>query len=304
MDKSEFVNYYLKIFRDNQKPDLVEATIKHKCNHVQPFLSYVFDNDVNDFHDFDLSIVFKFINQLPYRSQTKSMVAFTLRNFFDILHKNDLATVDGRRLFPVIFTNRRSTLPSYYTEKEIKMMLSEIKPNSQNYLRTKTMIMLAAQTGLRASDILQLKLSDIKWDKNLIEKPQIKTACRVSVPISKEVRYLLIAYLRDIRPKSLKDYNEYVFINPDTGTTYCRSELTALVKYYFKKSDVEIGERKNGAHALRHSLATNLLNKNTPMPVIRGILGHKNLNTTSRYLSIDVETLRCLCLEVPNEYHD
>ena len=304
MDKSEFVNYYLKVFRDNQKPGLAKSTVNGKCYTVQLFLNYAFDNSVTDLSKFDFSVVFRFINQLPYRSQTKSTVAFTLRNFFDILHRNGLSFVDGRRLFPVIFTNRRSTLPSYYTEEEIKMMLREINPDNINYLRDKTMILLAAQTGLRASDILQLKLSDIKWDKNLIEKPQIKTSCRVSVPISKEVRYLLIAYLRDIRPESQKDYDEYVFVNPKTGTTYCKAELTALVNCYFKKSDIEIGERKHGPHALRHSLATNLLKENTPMPVITGILGHKNLNTTSRYLSIDVETLRCLCLEVPNAYHD
>lgn len=52
------------------------------------------------------------------------------------------------------------------------MMLRETKPDNPNYLRNKTMILLAAQTGLRSSDILQLKLSDIKWDKNLIEKLQ------------------------------------------------------------------------------------------------------------------------------------
>lgn len=304
MDKSKFVNYYLKVFRDNQKPGLAKSTVNGKCYTVQLFLNYAFDNSVTDLSKFDFSVVFRFINQLPYRSQTKSTVAFTLRNFFDILHRNGLSFVDGRRLFPVIFTNRRSTLPSYYTEEEIKMMLREINPDNINYLRDKTMILLAAQTGLRASDILQLKLSDIKWDKNLIEKPQIKTSCRVSIPISKEVRYLLIAYLRDIRPESQKDYDEYVFVNPKTGTTYCKTELAAIVSNYFKKSDVEIGDRKHGPHALRHSLATNLLKENTPMPVITGILGHKNLNTTSRYLSIDVETLRCLCLEVPDEDND
>ena len=304
MEKDEFVNRYLNVFRDSQSSELAETTINSKCYTVQLFLSYAYDNGIDDLSDFDLSVVFKFINQLPYRSQTKSLTAFTLRNFFDILHKNGMSSVDGHRLFPIIFTNKRSTLPSHYSEEEIRMMLREITTDDPNYLRNKTMVMLAAQTGLRASDILQLKMSDIKWDRNLIEKTQIKTSCRVSVPIPKELRYLLIAYLRDIRPESQKDYDEYVFINPRTGTTYCKTELAAIVSNYFKKSDVEIGDRKHGPHALRHSLATNLLKENTPMPVITGILGHKNLNTTSRYLSIDVETLRCLCLEVPDEDND
>ena len=304
MDRDEFVNRYLNVFRDSQNPELAEKTVNRKCRTVRQFLSYAFENGANDLSDFDFLIVFRFINQLPYRSQSKSLTAFTLRNFFDILFKNGMSPVDGRRLFPVIFTNKRSTLPSYYTEEEVRMMLREINADDPNYMRNKTMVMLAAQTGLRSSDILQLKMSDIKWDKNLIEKTQIKTSCRVSVPIPEELRYLLIAYLRDIRPESQKAYDDYVFINPRTGTTYCSGELAFIVSTYFKRSDVEIGERKHGPHALRHSLATNLLKANTPMPVITGILGHKNLNTTSRYLSIDVETLRCLCLEVPDEDND
>ena len=304
MDRDEFVNRYLNVFRDSQNPELAEKTVNRKCRTVRQFLSYAFENGANDLSDFDFLIVFRFINQLPYRSQSKSLTAFTLRNFFDILFKNGMSPVDGRRLFPVIFTNKRSTLPSYYTEEEVRMMLREINADDPNYMRNKTMVMLAAHTGLRSSDILQLKMSDIKWDKNLIEKTQIKTSCRVSVPIPEELRYLLIAYLRDIRPESQKDYDDYVFINPRTGTTYCSGELAFIVSTYFKRSDVEIGERKHGPHALRHSLATNLLKANTPMPVITGILGHKNLNTTSRYLSIDVETLRCLCLEVPDEDND
>ena len=304
MEKDEFVDRYLNVFRDSQNPELKEKTVNRKCHTVQQFLGYAFENGVNDLSAFDFLIVFRYINQLPYRSQTKSLAAFTLRNFFDILYKNGMSSVEGRRLFPVIFTNKRSTLPSYYSEEEIRMMLREITTDDPNYLRNKTMVMLAAQAGLRSSDILQLKMSDIRWDKNLIEKAQIKTSCRVSVPITNELRYLLIAYLRDIRPESQKAYDDYVFINPKTGTTYCKGELGAIVSSYFKKSDVEIGERKHGPHALRHSLATNLLKANTPIPVITGILGHKNLNTTSRYLSIDVETLRCLCLEVPGEDND
>ena len=243
MDRDEFVNRYLNVFRDSQNPELAEKTVNRKCRTVRQFLSYAFENGANDLSDFDFLIVFRFINQLPYRSQSKSLTAFTLRNFFDILFKNGMSPVDGRRLFPVIFTNKRSTLPSYYTEEEVRMMLREINADDPNYMRNKTMVMLAAHTGLRSSDILQLKMSDIKWDKNLIEKTQIKTSCRVSVPIPEELRYLLIAYLRDIRPESQKAYDDYVFINPRTGTTYCSGELAFIVSTYFKRSDVEIGER-------------------------------------------------------------
>jgi len=58
---------------------------------------------------------------------------------------------------------------------------------------------------------------------------------------------------------------------------------------------------KWGAPHFRHSLASNLLSSNTPMPVITGILGHKNSNSTNLYLRIDIDSLRSIALEVPNE---
>lgn len=79
------------------------------------------------------------------------------------------------------------------------------------------------------------------------------------------------------------------------------TELYSMLLKYFKKSTVVVGNRKHGPHALRHSLAARLLDNNTPMPVITGILGHKNINTTSKYLSIDIEGLRRASLEVPTD---
>ena len=62
---------------------------------------------------------------------------------------------------------------------------------------------------------------------------------------------------------------------------------------------IETKDRKQGLHAMRHSLASNLLIGNTPLPIITGILGHENSNTTKMYLCIDIEQLRTVGLEVP-----
>lgn len=75
--------------------------------------------------------------------------------------------------------------------------------------------------------------------------------------------------------------------------------LTSIVRNAFIKADVDISKKKAGAHSLRHSLATNMLKNNTPLPVIKEILGHTNINTTEKYISVDIEGLRRMSLEVP-----
>ena len=68
-----------------------------------------------------------------------------------------------------------------------------------------------------------------------------------------------------------------------------------------KLADISINNRKHGLHSMRHSMASNLLKHNTPLPIITGILGHENTNTTRLYLCIDIEQLRSVALEVPYE---
>ena len=78
------------------------------------------------------------------------------------------------------------------------------------------------------------------------------------------------------------------------------SAFTNAIKNGFQRAGIScIGTRKHGPHALRHSLANILLSQNTPLPVITGILGHKNQETTKMYLSIDLTSLRKCALNVP-----
>lgn len=75
--------------------------------------------------------------------------------------------------------------------------------------------------------------------------------------------------------------------------------LTNIIKKAFLKANIDISRKKAGAHSLRHSLATNMLKNNTPLPIIKEVLGHTNINTTERYISVDIEGLRRMSLEVP-----
>jgi site-specific recombinase XerD len=288
----------LELFIQSQDPLLTERTIFNKKHYTELFLEFLDHRDCHDFSEFDINSVYEFIVSLDYASQTISNIQFVLRDFFNIMYEKGLSPVDGKRVFPVIFTNKRDRILSYYQTDEIKALINAIDITEKNGVRNKCWILLAAQTGLRARDILQLKFSEIRWDKHIIQKTQQKTKIAVTVILPKNLEFLLIDYIKNFRPQSA---SEYVFICEESGERYCDTMLFQVVNRYFRRADITIGNRKHGPHALRHSLATNLLKNNAPMPVITGILGHKNLNTTSKYLSIDIDTLRRCCLEVPDE---
>lgn len=291
----DFKTKYLNIYLDHLNPDLSPSTLHNKQNNISVFLNYLSNHDIYNFENFDINIVFRFINSLNYAPQTISGLEFNLREFFDILHKTGLTDFEGREVFPVIFTNKRDRIISFYSTEEVRKVIDVLDPKSRNYTMNKCMVLIAAQIGLRSSDILGLKLSEIKWDKGLIERKQAKTGNLVSVPMPENIRLLLIDYIKNHRPECDSDY---VFINQTSMNRYCSTELLAIVRRLIRKTDISVKNRKVGPHALRHSLATRLLESNTSMPVITGILGHKNLNTTRAYLNIDIESLRKRSMEV------
>ena len=73
-----------------------------------------------------------------------------------------------------------------------------------------------------------------------------------------------------------------------------------MVTRSFAEAGIETAGKHHGMHSLRHSAATNMLAGGTPYPTISSVLGHSSVNVTKRYLSIDVESLRPLALEVPS----
>ena len=287
---------YLGIYLSGINPDNAESTRARKTRDIRRFLDFLAMERVKCFDNFDVNLVYRFLDSLNLNKQSSlNSVKFSLKEFFNVLNKEGIIGFDGRQIFPIISDSRRECIPSFYETEEIRKMIDAFDPGSPNYTRDKTMFLLAAQMGLRASDIIQLKISNILWDRDLIEKVQIKTGNPVSVPMPENIKFLLIDYIRNHRPESDSDY---VFINRKTGGIYHPWKLYYIVKSLIGKTDIVVGNRKIGPHSLRHSLATRLLKDNTPMPVITGVLGHKNLYTTRMYLSIDIDSLRSMSLEV------
>lgn len=288
---------YIEIFMSRQKDGIKDATMIRKLQTVRKFLSYLETVHTEDMLSLDRNTVYEFLNTLNYRSQTISGVQFTLRQFFNIMHEQGLVSFDGYQLFPMITTDKRDSILSYYLPKEIKALIENVDTTKKCGIRDKCMILIAAECGFRSSDVVWLRFDEINWDKKVISKIQKKTGIRVDVPFTEKVQLLLLDYLKNHRP-DVK--SEYVFINTVTNSTFLTANiLTQIVYANYEKAGIERKRRKRGAHTLRHSLATTMLMNNTPVPVITGVLGHVSSRTTQKYLSIDVEGLRQVSLEVP-----
>jgi integrase len=209
-----------------------------------------------------------------------------------------ITTVDRSEQVPHVHYNRRARIPSAYTAEEISRLINSIDRGNPVGKRDYALILLAARLGLRASDICALSFDNINWEGNRIELTQQKTNEMLVLPLTEEVGLALIDYLKNGRPITdcpcvlVKHVPPYDAIKP--SSTY------NIVSNYFEKSGIPMPPgKKHGPHALRHSLASALLEYNVPLPVISEVLGHANTDTTGVYLKVDIKHLRKCALSVP-----
>ena len=246
------------------------------------------------------NLTFKDINRefvLEYvglREKGTTECSRCVRSFLQFLFEKGIVDYDYA---PVLkrFKTRLQTPPiSYYEPEEIAKLENSINRSTPTGKRDYAMILLASRLGLRSSDILQLKFENLDWDRSLIVLTQYKTKRNLKLPILKEVGEAFIDYIINVRPK-IESKNIFISM---TRPFKPITTMTDLVKRYFVKAGISLKGRRHGAHALRHSLATSMLNNGASLPVISEALGHSSTDSTMCYLTVGIKGLLECSLEV------
>jgi integrase/recombinase XerD len=228
----------------------------------------------------------------------------SLRVFFHYLYQNGLHDTDLTLFLPA--SNKlksREHLPSVWEKDDIVSILSCIDRGNPTGKRDYAIILLALRLGLRGSDIKGLKLSEINWEQDTITIVQQKTKEPIALPLSAEVGFAIVDYLKNARPISRQPY-VFLALRAPYNPLPQDNHLHQVLNKYIKKAGIIITvDRSHGMHSMRHTLASKLLKQRTPLPVISGILGHRDSNVTAEYLRVDIDQLRSctLGLEVQHE---
>ncbi len=191
----------------------------------------------------------------------------------------------------------QAQLPSTFSREEIKVLLKSIDRGNPRGRRDYAILLLATKLGLRASDLAGLKFEHILWEQHKITFQQMKTKRSIILPLLPEIGNAIIDYLQNGRPHSEDSHCFLQLISPYRPID--RNSIGNIVNYHLRMSGINCKDRKHGTHALRHSLAGNLLNNKTPIPVISEVLGHASSETTMYYLRIDLSSLKQCSLDVP-----
>ena len=161
--------------------------------------------------------------------------------------------------------------------------------------RDYAVLLLAARLGLRVSDIRNLKESDINWETKELRITQVKTREPLILPLPLDVGWAIIDYCKNARPKS--DAPE-LFLRVVAPHVSLKNPDNILIRYMREAKIPYKRLSHHGLHILRHSLATHLLDEDIDITTIQGILGHLNIETTNKYIGINVRQLKECALEV------
>jgi site-specific recombinase XerD len=228
---------------------------------------------------------------------TQLRVCGPVRRFLRYLFKVHLTKTDLSIPLFYIKSHRAEKLPSLYNIEEIRKMDASIEKTGRTGKRNYAIFLLASRLGLRASDICQLQFRNLDWDSNVINLVQFKTKKEIELPLLAVIGEAIIDYIQNGRPKS---DSKTIFLTANAPyTPLSVPGLSSIISGIIYKAGIETKGRHHGAHCLRHSLATQLLEQGTTLPVISETLGHSNSQTTMIYLGVDVKALLSCSLEVP-----
>ena len=225
----------------------------------------------------------------------KAGFATPAKSFLKYLFKKNLNSADLSLIIPKV--RRPKPVPSIYSKSETEDMLSCIDKTTVIGKRDLAMILLALRLGIRASDILNLKVSDINYDLKTIEFIQVKTSVPHRLELLPEVEDALSAYLSD-RVNPHGSNNIFLSTTPPFHPL-SHAAVRIAVSKYIKIAGIESGQRKRGGHAMRSTFASELAAESVPYDVIRKILGHESQESTKHYVKFDFEMLRKCALDAP-----
>ncbi|WP_042367438.1 site-specific integrase [Bacteroides neonati] len=273
-------------------------TVEHDRYYLSVFLDYMNKHNICRLSSLTIEVINSFLSSLDISKKSlRHHVIRELRLYLRYLHENDLIAINLSRLLPTDAYRQMERLPSIYTREEINTVCSSIDRCDPLGKRDFAILMFLSRYGLRASDICGLTFDNLSWDECNIHLTQYKTKEPIELPLTGEVGEAIIDYLQSGRPEC---DDCHVFVQ---GISPFRPVTTAgvygIVKKVFRHAGINTTGRKQGPHALRHSLATILLKEKIVLPVITGILGHKNSESTKLYLRLDVENLKQCVLDVP-----
>ena len=250
-----------------------DSTITTYSEALKSFLIFYRDKAVADINNEDVIIynndhILKNNLSASYQNQTVNAIKL----FFQTIR-------DTKMLVDTIHRPKRAkVLPNVLSKEEIKLIL-----NAHSNIKHKAMLSMIYSCGLRRSELLHLKFSDIDSNRNIVLLKNAKGKKDRIAPLSPKILQMLREYYKDYKP------TVWLFEGQIKGEQYSEQSLQSVLKQALQKAGIK---KPVTLHWLRHSYATHLLESGTDLRYIQELLGHSSSKTTEIYTHVSTKSLQ------------
>jgi len=285
------------MLKDNKKDYLIESFLDSL--YIEKGLSkntvQSYRNDITSLTDWSIKSVDKSLKKLK-RSHIEKYISYlfacglksssinrkisTIKSFYTFLLKKKLISVSP--VVDMTTVKQEKYLPTSMSELEVECLIKSPNLDSSIGRRDRAMIEMLYATGMRVSELVNLKITDLDTNR-LVIKVMGKGSKERLIPYGEVASDYLSMYLKERSNTTAKE----IFLS-NRGTRITRGAFWSRIKYYLTKENLK---QSISPHTLRHAFATHLLNRGADLRSVQILLGHSDLSTTQIYTHIAKQRL-------------
>ncbi len=248
-----------------------ENTIRNYQNWFLIFLRHFPERKPSEINKNEImDFLVKFRNSPKWSATSQNQLVNAIKYFYEQLLKRP------REYYDLPRAQKPHQLPTVFAESEIFAIIK-----ATENLKHKTILCLAYAGGLRISEIVNLKITDVDSKRMVITLRQAKGKKDRQVMLADRLLLMLRAYFKEYKPKTWMFEGQY-------GEQYTTRSIGKVMEACKRKAGIK---KKGSIHALRHSFATHLLESGTDLLIIKELLGHTNIRTTMTYTHVSKKTI-------------
>ena len=260
-------------------------TIESYRRDLYKFLEFNKNKNINNISNKDLKEYLKYLNINNLNEKSISRNISCLKSFYKFLVIDK--KINNNPSESLFIPKIKKSLPDTLTEEEVIKLLNIDLVDSFSY-RNKAMLELIYASGLRVSELVNLKLQDIDLNQDIVRIFGKGSKERI-VPLGDFAIKSLIIYINEHRNSMLKNnINDYLFLN-NHGNKMTRQGFFKIIKKIAEEKGID---KELSPHTLRHSFASHLLKYGADLRTIQELLGHSDISTTQIYTHITNEELK------------
>lgn len=279
----EFITYL-----HNTKKSSGNTEISYERD-LKKMMQYFFEEqnitDVRQITETNLNSYMLYLEKKQFAASTVSRSVASMRAFFQYLYKMHIMENDPTDALHPPKVEKK--LPEILSVSEVDLLLNQPSEKTPKGIRDKAMLELLYATGIRVSELIRLKISDINLTMGYIvcrddEKERI-------IPFGTPAKKALQKYLKDGRESFIREEDEELLFTNCSGKAMSRQGFWKILKSYAQAAGIA---KDITPHTLRHSFAAHLVQNGADLKSVQEMMGHSDISSTQMYMNLSVRKMR------------